>query len=82
MTHPTNGHSTLLPLTDKRREQAPDIENLILETQADVDALVDENRIRTDWVHNGGPETSTTGHDDRLGARLRRSIMFSEVPRP
>ena len=69
MANGRNGHSALLPLIPGHDNEAPHTARALDELQADVLAPVD----------NAGTLTPTTGHEDTLGERLRRSVMFAEV---
>jgi len=79
MTHTLKGHPVPRTVTEAPSQEATDAERALLELQVQVDvlALIDENLIRSESVGNG--KTVTTRHEDKLGRRLRRSMMFAVV---
>jgi hypothetical protein len=66
-------------MTEGPPQEAPDADRALLELQTDVLALVDETLIRSESVDNGKTVTPTTRREDKLGRRLRRSMMFAVV---
>lgn len=79
MTDIRNGHSTPLPLMAWHPQGASGTERTLLELHADVLTLVDETLIRTGSADNCRTVAPATRREDRLGQRLRRSVMFADA---
>jgi hypothetical protein len=79
MTHTTNGRSVPHRVMEGPRQEAPGTERARPEPQADALALVDETLIRIESVDNGKTVPPATRREDRLGRRLRRSVMFADA---
>ena len=82
MAQARNGLVTPLPSMAEHRQAAPGAGRDALELQADVLSLIDETLIRKESVDNSRAVTAATRTEDRLAARLRRSVMFADVTRP